>query len=115
MFWGWEPRTFYEHDDAGRLVSSWVESPWDDEQRDLIIAEQIIRNLTGPNGEWMPEATADGADPMDYTSGYRYVPDGPHINWAEKTRKDAEDEHRKALGEGANMNGLYFTVEKQEF
>ena len=109
------PRTFYEYDDAGRMVSSWTESEWDEEQYELLAAEQIVRNLTGPNGEWMPDATAEGADPNEYDTRYRYVPSGPFTNWAEKTRRDAEDAHRKALGENANMNGLYFTVEKQEF
>lgn len=93
------------------------ESDWDDEQRDLVIAEQIIRNNTGPNGEWMPDAVSkplEGADPNAY-SGYRYVTNGPFTNWAEKARRDAEDEYRKALGENGNMNGVFFGVEKFEY
>ena len=88
-----------------------TESEWDDESRDLVIAEQMIRNLTGPNGEWLPDATSDKADPMAY-SGYRYAADGPFTNWAEKERLDALDAHRKAMGENANLNGVYFTAEK---
>lgn len=30
---GWEPTTTYEHDDAGRLVSSRPEVEWDDTER----------------------------------------------------------------------------------
>jgi hypothetical protein len=96
------------------MVSSFVEPEWDDEQLDLVMAEQMVRNLTGPNGEWMPEATSDDADPMSY-SGMRYVANGPFTNWAEKERLDALDAHRKAMGEGANLNGVYFTADKFEY
>jgi hypothetical protein len=96
------------------MVSSVVEPEWDEEQLDLVMAEQMVRNLTGPNGEWMPEATSDDADPMSY-SGMRYVANGPFTNWAEKERLDALDAHRKAMGEGANLNGVYFTADKFEY
>jgi hypothetical protein len=96
------------------MVSSVVESEWDEDQLDLVMAEQMVRNLTGPNGEWMPEATSDDADPMSY-SGMRYVANGPFTNWAEKERLDALDAHRKAMGEGANLNGVYFTADKFEY
>jgi hypothetical protein len=96
------------------MVSSVSESEWDDEQVDLVIAEQVVRNLTGPNGEWMPEATSDAADPMAY-SGMRYVANGPFTNWAEKERLDALDAHRKQMGENANLNGVYFTADKFEY
>ena len=36
-------------------------------------------------------------------------------NWAEKARLDALEEHRRALGDGANLNGVYFTAEKFEY
>jgi hypothetical protein len=96
------------------MVSSVREPEWDEEQLDLIMAEQFITRMTGPNGEWMPEATAEAADPNAY-SGYRYVGKGPFTNWYEKARKDAEDAHRKALGDDANLNGVYFTAEKFEY
>ncbi|WP_347975657.1 hypothetical protein [Microbacterium sp. ProA8] len=96
------------------MISSAVEPEWDEDQLDLVIAEQMVRNLTGPNGEWMPEATSDAADPMKY-SGMRYVANGPFTNWAEKERLDALDAHRKAMGEGANLNGVYFTADKFEY
>jgi len=74
----------------------------------------MIRNLTGPNGEWLPDATSEAADPMAY-SGYRYAADGPFTNWAERERLDALDAHRKAMGENANLNGVYFTTKKFEY
>ena len=114
MLWGWEPRTFYEYDDDGRLVSSWTESPWDETERDLLIAENIVTRLTGRNGEWLPDATSPNADPTAY-SGYRYVRRGPFTNWSEKERLDGLDAHAKSLGENANMNGVYFTVERLDY
>lgn len=96
------------------MVASRPEAEWDDEQLDLVMAEQIVRANTGPNGEWMPEATSDDARPNAY-SGYRYVAGEPKVNWAEKTRLDALEAHRKSLGEDANMNGVYVTVEKFEY
>jgi hypothetical protein len=96
------------------MVSSVLEPEWDDEQVDLVIAEQMVRNLTGPNGEWMPEATSEDADPNAY-SGYRYKANGPFTNWAEKERLDALDAHRKQMGERANLNGVYFTADKFEY
>jgi hypothetical protein len=97
------------------MISSVSEPEWDDEQVDLVIAEQLIRNLTGPNGEWMPDATNDElSDPNSY-SGQRPVAKGPFTNWYEKERLDAQEAYRKSLGENANMNGVYFTVEKFEY
>jgi hypothetical protein len=96
------------------MVSSVVEPEWDEEQLNLVLAEQFVRNMTGPNGEWMPEATSPDADPNAY-SGYRYAPEGPFINQAEKVRLDAEEALRKSLGKDANMNGIYFTVKKVEY
>lgn len=112
-FRGWEPTTFYVYDDAGRLVSSTPEAEWDDEQRALIEAEQIVRTNTGSNGEWLPEATSDDADPNNYVM--RYVPSPEKTNWAEKARLDALDQIRKDKGENANMNGVYVTVEEYRY
>lgn len=89
------------------MVASWAESEWDDDQLELIEAERIIRSNTGPNGEWLPDATSDDADPMSYK--IRYVTD-EHINWAEKQRLDDIEAYRKEQGEGANLNGKFWTV-----
>jgi hypothetical protein len=71
----------------------------------------MLRARTGPNGEYLPEATADGGDPLDYTSGFGWVPTGPFTNWYEKTRLDALDQFKEAQGEKANLNGVYFGAE----
>lgn len=104
----------YEHDTNGRVVASVTESEWDQEQIDLLVAEDQLRRLTGPNGEYLPDATSASADPNEY-SGYRYVATGPHINWAEKTRLDAIDAHRKKVGDTADLNGTYWTVDRLDY
>jgi len=92
-------------------VSSWTEPEWDDESRELLIAEDMVSRLTGQNGEWMPEATSEDANPNNY-SGYRYVADGPHTNWAEKARLQAIEMYKKAVGDDPDLSGLYWTVKK---
>lgn len=79
----------------------------------MIEAEQIVRTNTGSNGEWLPEATSDDADPNNYVM--RYVPSVEKTNWAEKARLDALDQIRKDKGENANMNGVYVTVEEYRY
>ena len=96
------------------MVSSITESEWDDESRGLVVAEDIVRRMTGPNGEWMPDATSEAADPNAY-SGYRYMAQGPFTNWAERAKADALDEYRKSMGEGANLHGVYFTAERFDY
>lgn len=80
-----------------------------------MLAEARLQALTGRYGEYLPEATADGADPTEYDSGYRYVAEGPHMNWAEKAHDDAVDAWKRDAGENPNMNGRYWTVRKLEF
>lgn len=91
-------------------MSSAPEVEWDDEQRALIQAEHIVRTNTGSNGEWLPDATSDDADPNNYVM--RYVTSEERTNWAEKARLDAIDKIRKEKGEDANMNGVFVTVEE---
>lgn len=96
-------------------MSSTPEVEWDDEQCDLIEAEQIVRDNTGPLGEWLPEATDDAiSDPMSY-SGKRYVTSGPFFNWAVKAEQDAMEAHRKSLPEGGNAHGVFFRVEQVDY
>lgn len=86
---------------------------WDDEQRAYVEAEQVVRTNTGHNGEWLPDATSDDADPNNYVM--RYIPSGEKTNWAEKARLDALDAIRKGKSEDANMNGVYVTVEEYRY
>lgn len=90
------------------------EPEWDQESRDLLIAFGIVERLTGRYGEWVPDAISDEADPMSY-SGWRYVPKGPFTNQAEKTGQDALDALRKEMGDDANLNGMYFSVERVDY
>ena len=77
----------------------------------MMIALGRVDRLTGRYGEWLPDATSPGADPNDYDNPLRYVAQGPFTNWAEKAAQDAQDAHRKAAGENANMNGMFWTVD----
>lgn len=94
-------------------MSSTPEVEWDDEQRALVEAEQIVSANTGSLGEWLPDATSDDADPNNYVM--RYVPSPEKTNWAEKTRLDAIDRIRKEKGDDANMNGVFVTVEEYRY
>lgn len=109
------PRTFYEYDDDGRMVSSWTESEWDEEQLDLALAYDTVERLTGSDGEWLPDATAPGGAPDAYQSGYRYIGKGPFTNWHQKAKLDALEAHKAEVGEKANLNGIYFTAERLDF
>ncbi len=84
---------------------------WSNEDRALMIALARVERLTGQNGEWLPDATSDRADPNNYEDPLRYVAQGPHTNWAEKARRDAEDAYRKQAGDKANLNGMFWTVD----
>lgn len=97
------------------MIASWTEPEWDSEQVALLVAEARLVALTGPNGEYLPDATADGADPNDYESGYRYIAEGPFVNWAEKTRLDAIDAFKKQAGDSVNLNGRYWTVNRLDY
>jgi hypothetical protein len=43
-FEGWEPTTFYDHDDSGRLVSSTPEVEWDDAEQGWMLALGLYRS-----------------------------------------------------------------------
>lgn len=105
----------YEYDADGRMVGSTAEAEWDDEQQALVLAYGIVQANTGAQGEWLPDATSDGANPNNYDVPYRYIVNGPFTNWAEKTRLDAIDAFKKDAGEQANLNGMYWTTDKLEF
>lgn len=73
----------------------------------------MVSNLTGANGEWLPEATLPVTTLMERR--VRFVPSEPHVNQAEKARLDKIEAVRKSMGKDANLNGLYVTVERQEY
>lgn len=45
---GWEPRTSYEYDDAGRLISSSPEVEWDETEQNWMLALQDYRDSLCP-------------------------------------------------------------------
>lgn len=73
----------------------------------MMIALGRVERNTGRYGEWLPDVVGTWPDPPAVRSSVR----GPFINWAEKAARDAEDAHRKAAGQDANLNGMFWTVE----
>lgn len=86
------------------------ESEWDDEQRLLMLAFDTVEKLTGRYGEWLPEATSEDADPMNYK--LRYVASAERVNQAEKAALDKMDALRKEKKDTGSMNGVFVTVER---
>lgn len=105
----WKPWTW----NRIKTVVVIAEPEWDTEQVDLLLALELFKRDLGPNGELMSEATSEAADPNNYRDPLRYVSHGPFTNWAEKAKQDAIDAFKKDSPD-ANMNGMYWTVEKQE-
>lgn len=110
--------TEYHYDADGRLEASVSRSEveWDQEQLDLALAFDAFKRDLGPNGELLSEAVSDHADPNYHGPGsFRYLAHGPFTNYAEKAHKDAEAAYRKEVGEKANLNGMFWTIEKKTF
>lgn len=67
-FEGWEPTTFYVHDEGGRLVSSTPEPEWDDVEQAWMLALALYRRTRcGRCGGDLVETT-------DSRNEGRYVP-----------------------------------------
>ena len=115
---GWEPSTYtkYFYDETGRLVGS-VETrdpEFDCEQVDLLLALEALSQDIGQHGQLLSESTSGKADPNNYDGGYRFAARGPFTDWAEKAKQDAIAAYREAAGESANLNGMFWNVEKVE-
>lgn len=86
---------------------------WPHEERDLMIALGRVERNTGRYGEWLPDATSERADPTYYEDdAVRFIPRGPFTNQAEKAAQDAEKQYRKASGDEANLNGMFWAVDQ---
>lgn len=110
--------TEYERDDRGNVIRAveYRESEFDDEQRAWVLAYRRHESDVGSHGELLSEATSDFADPTYYGEGsIRYITHGPFTNHAEKAFRDAQDAYKKDAGENANLNGMYWTVEKKTY
>jgi len=80
---------------------------WPLEQRGLMIALARVERNTGKYGEWIPDAVTRWPD----TPKVPYQPDGPFINWADKSVEDAAAQHQKAAGKDANLHGMFWTTD----
>ena len=87
---------------------------WPDEQVDWLLASVAVESEYGAYGEVLADAINEKANPNNYEGGYRYVPEGPFINWAEKTAEDAKDVFLK---ENPNVSraGLVWTVKRVDY
>ena len=92
---------------AARLGISHAEfMGWPHDQRDLMIALGRVERNTGQYGEWLPDVVT----PWGETPARPALADGPFVNWQQKAIEDARDAHRKAAGDDANMNGLFWAL-----
>lgn len=87
---------------------------WPHRERELMLALERVHANTGPNGEWMPDATSERADPNYYGEDAIRPRVSMHTNWWEKQRLDEQEAWKKSAGENANLNGMYWTVESAE-
>lgn len=108
-FSGWEPRTVYEYDDEGRMVSSTSEPEWDDTERAWMLAlEQYRREVLCPCGCGFPAEVAQ--DPM--TEFRRQV--GPPIRCHIRTGlAQAQKQYRESNPHG-EMSGLLWDVKVRQ-
>lgn len=75
-----------------------------------------LESDTGPHGESLREATSEQAEPNYQGPGkILYSARGPFTNQAVKAYMDAKEAHRELAGENANLNGMYWTVEKTDY
>jgi hypothetical protein len=119
---GWEPatRTRYEYDADDRVVTAITETEpeFDDDERMLLIAYERWSSERGAHGYPWAEAMSTEADPTNLQGTFRFIAEGPVIDWAERARLDAFDAYRKAMedaGATPNMHGVTFTVVKRDF
>lgn len=99
-----------------RRFMGWVpsharDSEWDDEQRALAIASFEVDRETPDHGFHLSEALSAEADPANRDGAFKFRAGLPVVDWAEKARRDAADAYRRD-NDNANMNGLFFPVEK---
>lgn len=89
---------------------------WPDYDRDMVIALRRVEKLTGEYGEWLPDAVSDRADPEYYgDDAIRFIPDGPYTNHAARAVANVRKAYEKSQGDGADLSGMYWGVEKVEY
>jgi hypothetical protein len=117
---GWEPAitTVFTYDSDGRVASqvSTSEPEFDPEQVDLLLASHLYEKDFGRHGQLMAEAVSERAAATYYgTDRILFAARGPFTDHAEKAYLDAVDAYRTAAGENGNMNGMFWTIERQTF
>jgi hypothetical protein len=109
----WKPWTW------ARLVGSEtrIESEFDIEQVDLLLAIREFNSERDSNGFPFSEVLSPAANPNEHSlpEVIRFFAQGPFTNWAEKSRLDAEQQYKKDAGDAANLNGMFWTVEKKTY
>lgn len=110
-FQGWEPRTFYTHED-GVLVSSIPETEWDASERGWMLAlVEYRKGLCQQCGGLLKETT----DPKN-EDGYKHLPPVccERCKEFERARRDYEEDpfpytlmHRVTLKRGTNGGGSW--------
>lgn len=104
--------TRYEYDDDGRMVRSVAvaEPEWSPDDVAFLIASRLAERELGPHGIPMSEAL-DPANQFAFES-----PEGPRVDWAEKTKRDRMDAYYKrhdTKDNPVNRNGHIWTVKKR--
>jgi len=121
---GWSPATLteYEYDTEGRVVRSLTttESAFNVEQVDLLLAIREYQRNLDANGIPFERATSQAANPnpdpdSPQAHPVRFLAHGPFVNFAEKSRLDAEDAYKKQAGDDVNLNGMFWTVEEKTY
>lgn len=116
-FRGWEPKTTTQNIYKNRRIVrtySTVETEWDTEQLELMLAYDAYKRDVGQHGHLLSRSTSPDADPNNYASPLRYVARGPFTDYAKKAEDDAIDAYRAQFSDDQkpNMNGMYWTVEE---
>lgn len=87
---------------------------WPAEQVDWLLASAEVESEFGAHGEVLADAINEKANPNDYEGGYRYVAEGPKINWAEKAIGDAQEAFFKDNPNNSRA-GLLWTVKRVNY
>lgn len=92
---------------------------WDEfteEDIELLVALRAYEADIDPQtGMLLSEELNPGADPTEYGTPFRFVPEPPVTNWGLKTKLDRIDELRKEHGDNFNMNGVIIPIRRVDF
>lgn len=95
---GWEPRTVYEYDDAGRMVASAPEPEWDDTERAWMLALEHWRTEQVCSLCGWPKAICQ--DPATEFAVEVPVPTRCHVTTALRRAQKARAEDKTSESDG---------------